>query len=152
MSNPLKILIVEDEPVLLMQLEMMFEEEGHEVVGTAMSSDEAILIAQSTQPELAFVDIHLLDGPTGLDVARHLVRSGETLVVFVTANAKRVPEDYEGAAGVISKPYTQAGISAAVRFLQECLRQPPPTTLPPDGFTLAPAYRRHLADLGATKI
>ena len=72
MSDPLRILIVEDEALLLMQLEMMLEDEGHIVVGTAMSSDEAISVADKTHPDLAFVDIHLLDGPTGLSVAQHL--------------------------------------------------------------------------------
>jgi len=147
MSDPLRILIVEDEAILLMQLEAMFEDEGHIVVGTAMSSTEAIEVARQTKPDIAIVDIHLLDGSSGLEVARHLRASGETLVVFVTANAKRVPEDYEGAVGLISKPYSQAGMSAAIKYLDECLRRPPPQRDRPQEFKLAPAYLEHLEEL-----
>ena len=147
MTEPLRILIVEDEAILLMQLEAMFEDEGHTVVGTAMSSAEAIELASRTQPDIAIVDIHLLDGSSGIEVARHLRTSGETLVVFVTANAKKVPEDYEGAVGLISKPYSQAGMTAAIKYLDECLRRPPPDRELPQEFKLAPAYLEHLQDL-----
>ncbi len=144
MSDPLRVLIVEDEALLLMQLEMTLEDEGHIIVGTAMSSAEAINVAEQTRPDLAFVDIHLLDGPTGLTVAQHLRAKGETLVVFVTANAKRVPDDYVGAAGLIAKPYSQNGIVSAIKYLHQCIRRPPPRIDLPLGFTLAPAYRQYL--------
>ncbi len=144
MSEPLRVLIVEDEALLLMQLEMILEDAGHIVVGTAMSASEAIKVAEKTRPDLAFVDVHLLDGPTGLTVAQHLRSVDDTLVVFLTANAKRIPDDYAGAAGVIAKPYSQAGITAAIAFIHECIRQPPPTTDLPLGFTLGPSYRRFL--------
>ena len=147
MHEPLRILIVEDEAILLMQLEAMFEDGGHLVVGTAMSSVEAIEVARQTKPDIAIVDIHLLDGSSGMDVARHLRASGETLVVFVTANAKKVPDDYEGAIGLISKPYSQAGMTAAIKYLDECLRRPPPQQALPQEFKLAPAYLQHLQDL-----
>ena len=74
--------------------------------------------------------------------------SGETLVVFVTANAKKVPEDYEGAIGLISKPYSHAGMTASIKYLSECLRRPPPQQVLPHEFKLAPAYLQHLQDLG----
>ena len=50
MHEPLRILIVEDEAVLMMQLETIFEDEGHLVVGTAMSSNEAIEVARQPSP------------------------------------------------------------------------------------------------------
>ena len=144
MSDPLRVLIVEDEALLLMQLEMMLEDEGHLVVGTAMSSAEAISVAEQTRPDLAFVDIHLLDGPTGVMVAEHLRTMDETAVVFVTANAKRVPEDYVGAVGLIAKPYSRHGITAAIKYLHECIRRPPPSVALPLGFTLAPSFQDYM--------
>ncbi len=62
----------------------------------------------------------------------------------MTANAKKVPEDYEGAIGLISKPYSQAGMTAAIQYLDECLRSPPPQRHLPQEFKLAPAYLEHL--------
>ena len=145
MPDPLRIMIVEDEALLLMQLEAMLEDEGYNVVGTAMSSREAFTVARETNPDLALVDIHLLDGPTGVDVARHLKVSGDTLVVFITANAKRIPDDFVGAAGVISKPFSENGLRAALAYLSECIRKPPPDAPFPPEFAMAPAYQTYLA-------
>ena len=137
---PLRIMIVEDEALLLMQLESTIAEEGHDVVGTAMTSGEASALARLVEPDIAFIDLNLLDGPTGIHVARHLRASEKTLVVFITANATRIPEDYEGAAGIISKPFSQSGMTACIRFLAECVRQPPPKRPIPTEFRIAPAY------------
>ena len=139
MVEPLRVLIVEDEALLLMQLEMAVEDEGHDVVGTAMTSGEAITLARMVEPDVAFVDLQLLDGPTGVDVARYLRGSKGTMVVFITANATRLPTDYEGAAGVVSKPFSQAGIVATIRYLAQCVRYPPPSLPPPAELKLASA-------------
>lgn len=140
MSDPLRVLIVEDEALLLMQLESTVEAEGHDVVGTAMTSGEAIALAGMVAPDIAFVDLQLLDGPTGLSVARHLRASERTLVVFITANATRIPEDYEGAAGIVSKPFSQSGMTATLRYLTECVRTPPPSLPVPAELKVAPAH------------
>ena len=144
MDEPLRIMIVEDEALLLMQLESTIEDEGHEIVGTAMTSGEAIALARLVEPDIAFVDLHLLDGPTGIYVARHLRASEKTLVIFITANATRVPEDYEGAAGIVAKPFSQAGITACIRYLSECVRRPPPKPPVPTELRMSPAYGEQL--------
>ena len=147
MDEPLRVMIVEDEALLLMQLESTIEDEGHDVVGTAMTSGEAIALARLLEPDIAFVDLHLLDGPTGIYVARHLRASDKTLVVFITANATRIPEDYEGAAGIVSKPFSQAGITACIRYLTECVRRPPPNGPVPAELRVAPAYHENLTSM-----
>jgi len=140
MTEPLKVLIVEDEALLAMELESLVEEAGHRVVGWAISSDEARSIAEDSDADIAFVDIHLADGPTGVDVAEHLKRSGRPMVVFMTANPKRIPDHFAGAVGVIAKPYTMNGLVSALRYLQEGVRRPPPVSARPAGFTLSPAF------------
>jgi CheY-like chemotaxis protein len=140
MTEPLNILIVEDEALLAMELESLIEEAGHSVVGWAMSSSEAKAMVDTSKADIAFVDIHLSDGPTGLDVAEHIRRSGQPMVVFMTANTKRIPENFAGAVGVISKPYTMNGLMSALRYLQEGVRRPPPVSALPAGFTLAPDF------------
>lgn len=140
MIEPLKVLIVEDEALLAMELESLIEEAGHSVVGWAMSSNEAKAMVDTSRADIAFVDIHLSDGPTGLDVAEHIRRSGQPMVVFMTANPKRIPENFAGAIGVISKPYTMNGLMSALRYLQEGVRRPPPVSALPTGFTLAPDF------------
>jgi CheY-like chemotaxis protein len=73
-----------------------------------------LALAEAMRPDLAFVDIHLADGPTGVEVARHLHESLGATVLFMTANARRIPEDRAGAKGVISKPYTECGVHQAI--------------------------------------
>ena len=141
MSEPLKVLIVEDEALLAMELESLVEEAGHQVVGWATSSTEAKAMVETTDADIAFVDIHLTDGPTGVEIAEHIRESQRSVVVFMTANPKRIPDHFAGAVGVITKPYTMNGLVSALRYLQEGVRRPPPVSVLPAGFTLSPAYQ-----------
>lgn len=138
-ARPLRVLVVEDEALLALQLESFLEDEGHLVVGSAMASDEARSLADATRPDLALVDIHLADGPTGVDVGRYIARELGCTVVFMTANPKRVPDDFVGALGVIAKPYTNHGLYSALRFLMDAVRRPPPDLPGPASLQLAPA-------------
>lgn len=113
----LRILVVEDEILIALELESLLQDAGHDVVGIAATSEEALAFAEDLRPDLAFVDIHLADGPTGVDVARHLAERLDVAVLFMTANAKRIPEDCAGALGVISKPYTEHGIRHAAAYV-----------------------------------
>ncbi len=140
MLKPLNVLIVEDEALLAMELESLLEDAGHKVVGWATSSGEARDMFDKVEADIAFVDIHLNDGPTGVDVARYIAERDSSMVVFMTANAKRIPENFAGAVGVISKPYTVNGLESALRYLQEGVWEPPPTSGRPPGFTLSPNY------------
>ncbi|MDR7035112.1 response regulator [Mesorhizobium sp. BE184] len=119
MLKPLKVLIVEDEALLAMELESLIEDAGHEVVGWATSSSEARELIDTVDADIAFVDIHLTDGPTGVDVAEYIVGKDNSMVVFMTANSKRIPENYAGAVGVIAKPYTMAGLNSALRYCRK---------------------------------
>jgi DNA-binding LytR/AlgR family response regulator len=140
-NEPLRVLIVEDESLLALQLENLLIDAGYNVVGSAASFEEAIALVATVRPDLAFVDIELADGPTGVALAAELHRTSPTVVVFLTANSKRIPDDFAGAAGVIGKPYTQTGLRNAIRFVGMALSKgaPPPA---PAGLILAP----HISD------
>ncbi len=145
MDEPLRVLIVEDEALLLMQLEATVEAEGHDIVGTAMSAGEAIALARAVEPDVAFIDLNLLDGPTGISVARYLRGMEKTMFVFITANSTRLPEDYEGAVGVVSKPFSQTGITETIRYLHRCVRRPPPDLAAPTELRMAHAFKLTMA-------
>jgi CheY-like chemotaxis protein len=130
--RPLRILIVEDEILIALELESLLQDAGHQVVGIGATSAEAMSLAAELRPDLALVDIHLADGPTGVDVARHLGSELGVTVLFMTANAKRIPEDRAGAKGVISKPYTERGVHQAIAYVTESER---------NGASRAPAER-----------
>jgi CheY-like chemotaxis protein len=140
MGESLRLLIVEDEALVLLELEMVVTEAGHEVVGCAMSSGEALARSTALEPDLALVDIHLADGPTGVSLARSLGEHGVP-VVFMTANARRIPDDFAGAIGVIAKPYTESGILDALDYLAAAMRAAPAGP-PPSSLTLAPPKTR----------
>ena len=116
-----RILIIEDEILIALELESLLQDEGYDAVGIAGSRAEATslaqdLAAQEIAPDLALVDIHLADGPTGIDVARGLVDDG-VKVLFMSANTKRLPEDMVGACGAIAKPYTERIVRSAIRYV-----------------------------------
>jgi two-component system, response regulator PdtaR len=144
-TRPLDVMIVEDEGVLAMDLEYLLEQAGHRVAGWATCLDEARELSTQIEPDLVLVDLHLTDGVTGLDVAELMRRAGPAAVVFMTANPRLIPEDFLGAIGVLAKPYTSAGVLAALRFIQQGIFDPPPTLKQPVGLTLAPAYRQSWA-------
>lgn len=135
-AETLRLLIVEDEALVQLELEMVARDAGHEVVACAMSSGDALAQGTALKPDLALVDIHLADGPTGVTLARRLGEQGVP-VVFMTANARRLPGDFAGALGVIAKPYTETGIVDALDYLAATLRAVPARPLP-TSLTLAP--------------
>lgn len=142
MSKPLRILIVEDEALLAMEMESLIQDAGHEVAGWATSARKARELAEKSEADVALVDIHLSDGPTGVEVAEYIATNHDSMVVFLTANPSRVPHDFSGALGVISKPYTVHGLNAALQFIEEGVRRPPPERSIPIGFELSPSIQR----------
>lgn len=149
MTEPLRVLIIEDEAVLVMQLEMLIEDAGHVVVGSAFSATEAIGLAYETLPDVAFVDLQLRGRSSGLEVARALRDLEGTTIVFVTANTAMLPDDFAGAAAVVAKPFSGSVLENVLPFIEECVRRPPPRRALPLGMRLAPAYSAHLAALAS---
>ena len=94
------------------------------------------------------MDVHLQDGPTGIEVARHIAQDCGGVVLFMTANVKRVPDDFAGACGVIGKPYSDDVVRVALGYLKACLQHGQAPGPPPVGLTLSPEYQaRWGADL-----
>ena len=120
----LRVLIVEDEALVAAELEWLVVDAGHEPVGSAAAGDEATALAMSQRPDLALVDVNLLDGPTGVAAARAMVARG-VHVIFMTANPRQVPSDFTGALGVLSKPYTPAAVSQALAYAMACVTPGP---------------------------
>jgi CheY-like chemotaxis protein len=140
--QPLRVLIVEDEVLLATELEYLVVASGAAPVGHAMSSPEAVDLAERLRPDLALVDVHLSDGPTGVDAARVMHEHCGAVVLFITANMKRLPDDLAGACGVMSKPYSEHQIRAALAFLEDCIANGRSSRPPPQGLVLSPAYAR----------
>lgn len=139
MIGAMDVLIVEDEMLLAMDIEAMVEDSGHHVLAEAASLEDVEALPEDITPQLAFVDIHLAHGSNGLDVCRLIQkRWPDALIVFVTANVSKIPDDFSGAHGVISKPFSHAGIANALRYLAEGLFDPPPSSPSPSSLIASP--------------
>lgn len=123
-----KILIVEDEFVVAMNLEAILEDRGHQSVGIAPDLDTALELADR-RPDLALVDINLRDGETGPIIAQRL-REQDIAVLFVTANPRMLEGAEATAIGVLTKPCDEDLILAAVDYALGA-RQGIPLPAPP---------------------
>jgi CheY-like chemotaxis protein len=139
-ATPLDVLIVEDEILLAAELKYILEDAGCRDVGHAMTAQEAFELACRLTPDLALVDVCLQDGPTGVEAARLIAEHCGGVVLFMTANVLRLPEDFAGACGVIGKPYSEHAVCNALRYLSVCLREGHAPGPPPAGLRLSPEY------------
>ncbi len=110
----MKVLIVEDEIFVALHLEAAIERLGCNVVGIAPDASSALELAQ-VKPDLAFVDLNLRDGPTGVEIARNLANQFGTKVLILTANPAQAGEPFDGLLGVIPKPWDDASLAEIVR-------------------------------------
>ncbi len=109
------VLIIEDEPMIAMDLEGIVEGLGHRVTAVARTHKEAVSAAAKETPGLVLADIQLADGSSGLDAVNEMLGSFEVPVVFITAYPDRLltgerPEP----AFLITKPYQPDTVKAIV--------------------------------------
>ena len=115
----LRVMIVEDQAILAMELELVLADCRCDVVGCAMDQVSAFAIANRERPDLALIDVNLLDGMTGPRIAQRLVAEYGTAVVFLTANPEQIPEGFAGALGAVSKPFDEQTIFGVVGFARQ---------------------------------
>ena len=112
-----KILIIEDEPIIAMDLETIVEDLGHHVVGVARAQRQAIVLAAERKPELIMADIQLADGNSGLDAVNDILKGASKPVVFITAHPGiylSTSASRPGPAFLLRKPFNPASVRAAV--------------------------------------
>lgn len=85
MSEPLKIMIVEDEAIVALDLSMRLEQEGYAVTGIADNSDEAEELFRSNPPDLLLMDININGTRDGIETAKRLKQIQEVPIIFLTA-------------------------------------------------------------------
>jgi len=142
----LRVMIVEDQALLAMELELVLGDSGCDVVGCAMDTDSALAIAEREKPDLALIDMNLLDGMTGPEIARRMVSEHGAACVFLTANPEQIPDGFAGALGVVSKPFDESTIRAVVAFARQFI-QHRIVGEPPRRFVPAPWLIRSPADI-----
>lgn len=110
-----RVLVIEDEPIIAMDLEALVESLGHTVVGNARTRTEAVEMARRTRPGLVLADIRLADGSSGLDAVNDILVDFEVPVIFITAYPEMLltgtrPEP----TFLIAKPFREDTVKAVV--------------------------------------
>ena len=109
------ILIIEDEPLIALDLETVVISIGHRVQKVARTHREAVAAFQVKRPGLILADIQLADGSSGLDAVNEILGNTEVPVIFITAYPEKVltgrrPEP----TFLISKPFQHETVKAIV--------------------------------------
>ena len=108
------VLIIEDEPIIAMDLEELVAGCGHRVVGVASSEAEAVEIALRTRPGLILADINLGHGGDGASAVATISRQHRAPVIFVTAYPERLlTGEASEPAFVITKPFEPLTLAIA---------------------------------------
>lgn len=84
------VLIIEDEPLIAMDLESLVQGLGHSVTGVARTHREAVAAVKAKRPGLVLADIQLADGSSGLDAVNEILMSFDMPVIFITAFPERL--------------------------------------------------------------
>ena len=109
------ILIIEDEPLIAMDIEQMVESLGHRVVGTARTHAEAIAMFKNSRAKMILADIQLADGSSGIDAVNEILAATSVPVIFITAFPERLltgerPEP----AFLVTKPFNPDMVKALI--------------------------------------
>jgi CheY-like chemotaxis protein len=84
------VLIIEDEPLIAMDLESLVQDLGHRVTAIARTRNEAVAAVRAARPGLVLADIQLADGSSGLDAINEILLGFDVPVIFITAYPERL--------------------------------------------------------------
>ena len=109
------VLIIEDEPIIALDIETIVRDLGHDVTGNATTADEAMAMFDAQRPGLVLADIQLADHSSGIDAVRDMLAQVAVPVIFITAFPERLltgerPEP----TFLITKPFQTATVKAAI--------------------------------------
>ncbi|MCC7271536.1 MAG: response regulator [Alphaproteobacteria bacterium] len=110
-----RVLIIEDEPIIALDIASIVKDMGHDVIGVASTAERAIQLAKTRQPSLVLADVLLEDGGSGIEAASRILETHSVPVVFVTAYPERLlTGDRIEPAFVVSKPFEANTLEVAV--------------------------------------
>ena len=109
------VLIIEDEPLIALDLADLVTSIGHKVCATATTHRAAVAAFAKHQPGLVLADVQLADGSSGLEAVNEILKSFEVPVIFITAYPERLltgkrPEP----TFLINKPFQPETVKAII--------------------------------------
>ena len=109
------VLIIEDEPLIAMQLEDLVSSVGHKIFGTAATRTQAIELVANETPGLVLADIQLADGSSGLDAVDDILEIASVPVIFITAYPERLlTGDRPEPTYLVTKPFQESTVKTAI--------------------------------------
>jgi DNA-directed RNA polymerase specialized sigma24 family protein len=110
-----RVLIIEDEPVIAMDVSGIVESLGHEVIGIASRQAEAVELARLHKPGLVLADVQLQDGDSGIAAVQEIMRTMDAPVIFVTGFPERLlTGDRVEPAFIVTKPFDPETLKVAI--------------------------------------
>ncbi len=111
-----RVMVIEDEAIIALDIQAIVTEMGHSVTGIARTRTEAVALAASNRPDLILADIQLADNSSGIDAVNDILAQFDDIpVIFITAFPERLltgkrPEP----AFLITKPFSEDQVRSAV--------------------------------------
>ncbi len=111
-----RILVVEDEKIIQLDLRYQLEHLGYVVVGVASSGEEAISKAAQLEPDLVLMDVRLKGSMNGITAAQSIRAAREVPVIYLTAlnQARSKSEQEQAPEPCVGKPFRAADLDAAI--------------------------------------
>jgi CheY-like chemotaxis protein len=110
-----EVLIIEDEPVIAMDIAGIVRQAGHRVIGIATTQDDAVAMAKRQAPSLILADIKLADDSSGIRAVDTILDQGRVPVVFITAYPERLLENERVEPSLlITKPFSEHLLKVAI--------------------------------------
>ncbi|GBR56202.1 response regulator [Gluconobacter sphaericus] len=108
------VLIIEDEPIIAMDIQDLVERCGHRIAGVAHTEADAVALAAKMKPGLILADINLGGGGDGMQAVGRILRTHEAPVIFVTAYPERLlTGETQEPSFVITKPFEPMTLAVA---------------------------------------
>lgn len=126
----MRLLIVEDDPLIGPALKAVLENAGHVVIGPARDAVKAARIARRDLPDLALVDVYLSGGENGLSLVRRLWQEMGVPSVVVTGFDFVAEDGLDCAVGLLRKPVMPKDLISAVAAVQQVLGGNRPIRVP----------------------
>ena len=112
---PTRVLIIEDEPVIALDMSHTLEAAGHTVTGIATTHREAVELARAEPPGLVLADIHLGDDSSGVEAVAEILEHYRVPVIFITAFPDRLlTGERAEPTFLITKPFDPEILSVAI--------------------------------------
>lgn len=125
----MRILLVDDDPILALLAEIALEEDGHKIVGPAYDADHALQLAQTGEIDLALVDINLSGHDEGVDLAQVLYERFNVFSLFVSGQVDVAKANTHYAVGLLAKPYTPHDLSRSAMIVHSLIKGDLPLTV-----------------------